>query len=125
MNYALGMATGFPPNPNPKPVVQGQGNSLFQTLGLLAGTLGAAAITKSDREAKEDVVPFRGSVLKALRELDISTWRYTNDGTIHIGPMAQDMKRLFGVGDGRTIHAVDVIGILMLAAKEMADAENS
>jgi len=125
MNYALGLATGFPPNPNPKPVVQGSGNSIFQTLGLLAGTLGAAAITKSDAEEKEDVVPFKGSTLAGLRQLDVSTWRYKGSETVHIGPMAQDMKRVFGVGDGRTIHLVDVMGILIAAAKEMADAKNS
>jgi hypothetical protein len=125
MNYALGMATGFPPNPNPKPVVQSSGNSLFQTLGLLAGTLGAAAITKSDRDGKEDIRPFHGSVLETLRKLDINTWRYAGEDTVHLGPMAQDMQRLFGVGDGKSVHLVDVIGILLAAAKEMADAKNS
>jgi hypothetical protein len=91
----------------------------------LAGTLGAAAITKSDAEEKEDVVPFKGSTLAGLRQLDVSTWRYKGSETVHIGPMAQDMKRVFGVGDGRTIHLVDVMGILIAAAKEMADAKNS
>jgi hypothetical protein len=146
MNYALGLATGFPPNPNPKPVVQGGGTMSW--LGPLMGTLGAAAIGLSnqsakqniapyptmfgvgmhgysDREAKEHIAPFKGSVLAALRELQISSWQYKGEDTVHIGPMAQDMKRLFGVGDGKTIALIDVMGILMAAAKEMADAKNS
>ena len=123
MNYALGLATGFPPNPNPKPVVQG--SNTMSWLGPLMGTLGAAAIGLSDIDEKEDIVPFRGSTLAGLRQLDVSTWRYKGEETVHIGPMAQDMKRVFGVGDGKTIHLVDVMGILIAAAKEMADAQNS
>ena len=94
-------------------------------LGPLMGTLGAAAIGLSDEGEKEDIVPFRGSTLAGLRQLDVSTWRYKGSDTVHIGPMAQDMQRVFGVGDGRTIHLVDVMGILIAAAKEMADAQNS
>jgi hypothetical protein len=123
MDYALGMATGFPPNPNPKPVVQGGGTMSW--LGPLLGSIGSAAILASDRDVKEDVVPFKGSVLAALRDLEVSTWRYNGESTVHIGPMAQDMKRLFGVGDGKTIHVVDVVGILMQAAKELANAQTS
>jgi hypothetical protein len=84
-----------------------------------------ANIIGSDRTTKESVVPYKGSVLAALRELEISTWQYKGDTITHIGPMAQDVQRLFGVGDGKTIHVIDVMGILLAAAKEMANAKNS
>jgi hypothetical protein len=121
LDQMAGYATGFPGQAAQKPVVQGGGNNWLGMLGML----GSAAIGLSDASQKEDIVPFQGSVLRALRELQISTWRYRGENTVHLGPMAQDMKRLFGVGDGKTIHVVDVMGILMAAAKEIADAQTA
>lgn len=120
LNAALGLATGFPSPAAQKPVVQSGGSGWMQMLGLL-GSAGIGLL--SDRNAKEDIVPYKGSVLKALRELDISTWKYIGEDEAHIGPMAQDLQRLFGVGDGRTVKVIDVMGILMAAAKEMAHAQ--
>ena len=31
--------------------------------------------------------------------------------------MAEDFKRIFGVGDGKTLHLADVMGVTLAAAK--------
>ncbi|MGW3308224.1 tail fiber domain-containing protein [Streptomyces sp. NPDC001073] len=56
-----------------------------------------------------------------VNELPISTWRYNDESGSprHIGPMAQDMDRLFEVGDGKTIPVVDFLGLLVCCVKEL------
>lgn len=111
---------------------QSGNNALLGTLGSLgaaalsnpATALGPFAMMLSDRAMKTDIEP-AGFFLEGLRELDINRWRYLpesgEDPTItHVGPMAQDFQRIFGVGDGRTIHLVDVVGVLLGAMKELA-----
>lgn len=100
-----------------------QQNSMNALLGT-AGTLGAAMIM-SDVAMKQDIVPVDGGILDRLRSLPISTWRYTDasgqgDRSLHIGPMAQDFHKTFGVGDGKTISLVDVAGVALAALKELA-----
>lgn len=52
-------------------------------------------------------------ILERLSRLPIQTWSYRwDDPRIrHIGPMAQDFSRLFGVGDHRGIHTGDALGV--------------
>jgi hypothetical protein len=127
LDAALGLATGYPA-PTQKPVVSSGGSGaagwlggIGSVVGALLGSGGIAAL--SDENAKEDIVPYRGSILAGLREMKINTWKYKNQEDVHIGPMAQEMHRVFGVGDGKTIQLVDVMGILLGAAKEIADRE--
>jgi hypothetical protein len=56
-----------------------------------------------------------------VSELPISTWRYNDEpgSPRHLGPMAQDMHRLFQVGDGKTIPVVDFLGLLVCCVKEL------
>jgi hypothetical protein len=56
-------------------------------------------------------------MLKRVAALPISSWVYKNDNqTRHIGPVAQDFKRLFGVGqDDKTISMVDADGVAFAA----------
>ncbi len=56
-----------------------------------------------------------------VNELPISTWRYNDEAGSprHIGPMAQDMHRLFHVGDGKTVPVVDFLGLLVCCVKEL------
>lgn len=80
----------------------------------------------SDRAMKTDIEPATG-FLDGLRRLDISKWNYLpesgeNPDTRHVGPMAQDFAEIFGVGDGRTIHLVDAVGVALGALKEIAEA---
>jgi hypothetical protein len=89
----------------------------------IAGTTAAGAAMASDINLKYDIEKVNDiSVKDKLRNLDIFTWKYKGDDTRHIGPMAQDMQKIFGVGDGKTIHLVDVMGIAMLLMKEIAEA---
>jgi len=119
MNSALGYATNYPPQQQQVP---GTGSQLASAAitggtGLLSAWLLASAL--SDKAAKERVVKAR-PVLPRLRKLPIYEWQYKGNSTRHIGPMAQDMHELFGTGDGKSIHLVDVMGIVLSAAKEMS-----
>jgi Chaperone of endosialidase len=73
----------------------------------------------SDRELKRDIEPVnRGSVLESLTGVPISTWSYASDdpSTRHMGPMAQDFRAAFGLGDSdRTYYPVDAHGVALAA----------
>lgn len=76
----------------------------------------------SDREMKEDIQPLEHEdVVERLAGLDLATWKYKDDDTLHMGPMAQDFQEAFGVGDGKTIHLADVAGVMLSTAKTMAE----
>lgn len=78
---------------------------------------------RSDRNIKKNIKPIKRGILFKLKKLPISTWSYKDDpdGTIHIGPMAQDFYELFGGDDDKTIHPVDVAGVTLGAIKELAE----
>ncbi|HUU46116.1 MAG TPA: tail fiber domain-containing protein [Acidobacteriota bacterium] len=77
----------------------------------------------SDRNVKENFRPVDGAeLLDKIAQLEISRWNFkTQDPSIeHIGPMAQDFQRLFGVGDNNTtISTVDPDGIALAAIQEL------
>jgi hypothetical protein len=75
----------------------------------------------SDRDAKEDVAPARG-VLERLSRVPVSTWSYKTEkgGVRHMGPMAQDFRRAFGLGtDDTSIGLLDEAGVSLAAVKEL------
>jgi hypothetical protein len=73
----------------------------------------------SDRAVKANI----GSVdpvdmLNRVRDLPIATWNYTSDDPAirHIGPMAQDFKAAFDIGeDEKTISTIDADGVALAA----------
>jgi hypothetical protein len=71
----------------------------------------------SDRNLKENVERVEGrEVLTRLAGITVSTWNYKNKGpyTRHIGPMAQDFKVAFNVGESdRYINMIDSGGVAM------------
>ncbi len=75
----------------------------------------------SDRASKRAVEPASGrKVLRRLSSVPVSTWSYRSqkDSIRHIGPMAQDFYRAFGVGeDRRHIASVDADGVALAAIK--------
>src|SRR5258708_4061160 len=77
---------------------------------------GSSQVT-SDRNLKENFTPVDVcAVLEKLAQIRVSTWNYKSDSrnVRHIGPMAQDFARAFGVGDSdRVIHNVDSGGVTM------------
>jgi hypothetical protein len=61
-------------------------------------------------------------VLEKLAALPISTWNYKWDPptTRHLGPMAQDFKAAFGLGDDDTkISMIDANGVNMVAIQAL------
>jgi hypothetical protein len=72
----------------------------------------------SDRHAKQGFATINGrNVLAKLAALPIATWSYTNSpGIRHLGPVAQDFKAAFGLGeDDKHIATVDADGVALAA----------
>jgi hypothetical protein len=91
------------------------------TAGVELATGGGSWSSLSDAASKRAVEPVSGrEVLRELASVPISTWGYrSQDESIrHIGPMAQDFYRAFGVGeDRRHIASVDADGVALAAVK--------
>jgi hypothetical protein len=61
-------------------------------------------------------------ILEKLAALPISTWNYKTDPptTRHLGPMAQDFRATFGLGDtDLRINMVDANGVVMVAIQAL------
>ncbi len=86
---------------------------------IIAGTL----FQTSDRDQKENFQPVNAEeVLDKIAKLPISTWNYkSNDDSIrHMGPIAQDFRRAFELGqDDKTIAPVDTIGASLAAIQAL------
>ncbi len=95
------------------------------TSGVTLDPGGGSWVSVSDSTLKENIQPVDGNeILEKLSELKVSRWNYkTQDESIqHIGPMAQDFHRLFGVGNNNTtITTVDPDGIALAAIKALID----
>lgn len=83
-------------------------------------------LCRSDRNVKRQIEPIDAAdVLAKLRGLPISTWTYVEEpaGVRHLGPMAQDFRASFGLGDhdDRRYNAIDAHGVA-LAAIQALDA---
>ncbi len=76
-------------------------------------------LQSSDRALKENITRVDPKTMLAkLAALPVSVWNYRRDAdkVRHVGPMAQDFKRLFGVGqDDKSIAAVDSQGVALAA----------
>jgi hypothetical protein len=99
-------------------------------LGQLAGQLGSAymlgpmAAAASDPALKENRAP-AGGALDAIAGAPAETWEYRDetgldDGRQHVGPMADDVQRSMGIGDGTAIPLQDMIGAHHAALNEVA-----
>lgn len=86
-----------------------------------ANPAGLASEAMSDAVHRgESVNGFR--VLEAALALPVSTWRYHWDpaGVRHLGPMAQDWWRAFGIGqDDRTICCTDTNGVAIVCIQAL------
>ena len=73
----------------------------------------------SDRNLKENIQSISAKdILATVIALPMNVWNYKQDsGKVkHIGPMAQDFKRLFNVGqDDKTISTTDASGAAIAA----------
>ncbi len=84
---------------------------------------GCAPLCISDRSLKRDVESVdRFAILDTMSRLPISTWSYKSDptGVRHMGPMAQDFKAAFGLGDtDRGYYSVDAHGVSIAAIQAL------
>ncbi|HEV7460784.1 MAG TPA: tail fiber domain-containing protein [Solirubrobacteraceae bacterium] len=77
----------------------------------------------SDRRLKQAFEPVDvHDILAKVAELPVEAWSYrAQPGVRHIGPMAQDFRAAFGLGeDDRHIQAVDAMGVCLAAIKALA-----
>jgi hypothetical protein len=109
-------------------VVRASGGFRFFTNSTLTAgvTLGAGAgswSSVSDRNAKQDFRPMDGDeVLSKIAAMKIESWRYKAEVSRarHVGPVAQDFRAAFGLGDSdKSITTVDIDGINMLAIQTL------
>jgi hypothetical protein len=84
---------------------------------------GCAPLCKSDRNQKKNIAPVdTTAILDKVSRLPISTWTYLKEpaSVRHLGPMAQDFRATFGLGDDdRTYYAVDAQGVALAAIKAL------
>jgi hypothetical protein len=80
-------------------------------------------IGPSDSTLKNVYAEVNGDeILRKLADLEINNWSYkSQDPSVqHIGPMAQDFYRLFGLGDNeKVLPIIDVGGIALAAIQEL------
>ncbi len=93
--------------------------TLDETTGNL--TVAGTVTQNSDRNAKENFEPVDpAEVLDKIAQMDITTWNFKaeSDEIRHMGPVAQDFARFFGLGEHENkISLVDVDGVTLAAIK--------
>jgi hypothetical protein len=84
---------------------------------------GCAPSCRSDRDQKKNITPADpAAILDKVSRLPISTWSYREepDSVRHLGPMAQDFRAGFGLGnDDRSYFAVDAHGVALAAIQAL------
>jgi len=102
-------------------LAQSQKGSSGSKWGAILGALGTAApyiaMAASSRDYKDDITPITPTMRERLKNLPIYTWHYKGEDITHIGPTAEEFRDAFGVGDGKTIALVDVMGVLLAARR--------
>lgn len=92
-------------------------------------TAGGSWTNASDSSIKDQITGIDETlILEKLASLPISSWHYKSEANhvTHIGPMAQDFKASFGLGDGdKTIATVDADGVNMAAIKALYEQVKS
>ena len=85
-------------------------------------TLQGTLTQGSDRNRKTDIVPAdTAAILSAVAALPVSTWKYKDETTTHLGPMAQDFAAAFHLGADETgIASVDADGVALASIQELA-----
>jgi hypothetical protein len=77
----------------------------------------------SDRNLKRDIVSVdTQKVLEAVSRMPVSTWSYKSDDpqVRHMGPMAQDFRAAFGLGDtDKAYNAIDAHGVAFAAIQAL------
>jgi hypothetical protein len=91
--------------------------------GACAFNGGAGWVCTSDRNKKENFKTVNAqAVLEKLIQMPVTRWNMKGDRnkTLHIGPVAQDFKAAFGLGENNTtINSADAQGVAFAAIKGM------
>lgn len=102
-------------------------SGIYGALGTGIGLLSGGTkpwVFSSSKEIKEDKAPIAdGEALTAIESMPVERWRYMpgiEDGGEHIGPYAEDMQRVTGLGDGKGIAVQDAIGLTMKAVQDVS-----
>lgn len=93
----------------------------FNAIGGALGTL-AGAFIPSSKDIKHDKKPV--DALGAVKKMPVEAWTYNKgkgDGKRHIGPYAEDFKKATGVGDGKSIDPITMIGVTLGAVRQLSD----
>jgi hypothetical protein len=96
----------------------GTGGETLMTLTSGGLVVAGTVVSASDRNTKENITAVDPrEVLEKVSALPIARWNYKHDqGTPHLGPMAQDFHAAFGVGpDDKHISMVDADGVALAA----------
>ncbi|TXH52547.1 MAG: tail fiber domain-containing protein [Desulfurellales bacterium] len=108
-----------------------QNNAFWNNLASIGGSAAQVAMM-SDENMKEDIGEADAvfddadtSFVDRVEALPIKSWRYKPEagqdgGEKHVGPMAQDFKGFFGLGDGKSIPIVDAFGVTLKATQQLA-----
>ena len=101
-NHALEVGNSF-----------GNGNGAYLTQG---GTW----TNTSSKIKKEDFSDINGlELLQKIQLMPVQKWKYKGTNEYHIGPVAEDFYKLFGLGiDDKGISTVDPAGIALAAIQE-------
>jgi hypothetical protein len=94
------------------------------TTGVSLNAGGSSWNVISDVNRKENFLAIDGEdILARIRGLPVSSWRYIDEqdrSVRHIGPMAQDWERAFGLsGDPTTINMSDFDGVNLAAVQAL------
>lgn len=92
----------------------------------LLGTVNATAFnTTSDKNLKKDIISVEPrDILKKVTELPIGEWSFIagEENVRHIGPMAQDFQKQFGLGPSdKTINLMDSTGVALAAIQGLTE----
>jgi hypothetical protein len=81
-------------------------------------------IPTSARAAKTDIIPVNErEILAQMNRLPVFKWRYKADESrqSQVGPMAEDFKDTFGIGDGQHLSLVAANGLSFAAIKGLSE----
>ena len=84
-------------------------------------TAGGTWTNASSRNKKENFSELNSDdLLQKIQQLSIQKWKYKGTAEYHIGPVAEDFYKAFGLGtDDKGISTVDPAGIALAAIKEL------
>jgi hypothetical protein len=86
--------------------------------------VGGTITQLSSRHSKENLVAVAGStLLSQLRQLNLWTWNYRSSSMAdrHMGPVAEDFYRMFGLGsDERSVAPADMAGVALAASQALS-----